>query len=64
MPLRTLDALQPAVALWLREQPQLDHFLCADTTLCEAARQEGLSVMNPEMPEPLCLGRILFFSNP
>jgi predicted nucleic acid-binding protein len=48
--LRTLDALQLSAALWLKDQQQLDHFLCADTTLCEAARQEGLSVMNPETP--------------
>ena len=27
-----------------------DHFLCADLRLCEAARQEGLSVINPEEP--------------
>ena len=47
--LRTLDALQLSAALWLKEQQQLDHFLCADTTLCEAARQEGLSIMNPEI---------------
>jgi predicted nucleic acid-binding protein len=50
LPLRTLDALQLSAALWLKDQQQLDHFLCADTTLCEVARQEGLSVMNPEMP--------------
>jgi predicted nucleic acid-binding protein len=50
LPLRTLDALQLSIALWLKDQQQLDHFLCADTTLCEAARQEGLSVMNPEVP--------------
>jgi predicted nucleic acid-binding protein len=39
-------------------------FRCADATLREAARQEGLSVMNPKMPQPLFLGRMLFFSNP
>ncbi len=49
-PLRTLDALQLSVALWLKDQQQLDHFLCADTNLCDAAQQEGLSVMNPEVP--------------
>jgi predicted nucleic acid-binding protein len=48
--LRTLDALQLSVALWLKNQQQLDHFLCADTALCEVARQEGLSVINPEVP--------------
>jgi hypothetical protein len=50
LPLRTLDALQLSAALWLKDQQQLDHFLCADTILCEAAWQEGLSVVNPEMP--------------
>ena len=49
-PLRTLDALQLAAALWLKDQQQLDHFLCADHRLCEGAQQEGLSVINPEVP--------------
>ena len=48
LPLRTLDALQLSAALWLKSQQQLDHFLCADPKLCEAAEQEGLSVINPE----------------
>jgi hypothetical protein len=42
LPLRTLDALQLSAALWLKSQQQLDHFLCADPKLCEAAQQEGL----------------------
>jgi uncharacterized protein len=49
-PLRTLDALQLSAALWLKSQQQLDYFLCADPRLCEAAQQEGLSVINPEEP--------------
>ena len=49
-PLRTLDALQLSVALWLKDQQQLDYFRCADTQLCNAAQQEGLSVINPETP--------------
>lgn len=49
-PLRTLDALQLAAALWLQTQQQLDYFLCADPKLCEVAHQEGLSVINPEEP--------------
>jgi predicted nucleic acid-binding protein len=49
-PLRTLDALQLSAALWLKDQQQLDHFLCADIKLCDAAQQEGLSVINPETP--------------
>jgi uncharacterized protein len=48
LPLRTLDAFQLSAALWLKAQRQLDHFLCADTKLCDAAYQEGLSVINPE----------------
>ena len=50
IPVRTLDALQLSTALWLKSQQQLDHFLCADPRLCEAAQQEGLSVINPEEP--------------
>ena len=50
LPLRTLDALQLSAALWLKSQQQLDYFLCADPRLCEAAQQEGLSVINPEEP--------------
>jgi hypothetical protein len=49
-PLRTLDALQLSAALWLKNQQQLDYFLCADPRLCEAAQQEGVSVINPEEP--------------
>ena len=49
-PLRTLDAFQLSAALWLKDQQQLDHFLCADAKLCDAAQQEGLSVINPEVP--------------
>ncbi len=50
IPLRTLDALQLAVALWLRDRVHLDLFVCADARLCEVARQEHLRVINPEMP--------------
>jgi predicted nucleic acid-binding protein len=49
IPLRTLDALQLAVALWLRDRGHLDQFLCSDARLCEAARRERLQVSNPEM---------------
>ena len=45
--LRTLDALQLAVALDLHRHSPLDAFVCADTALCDAAQQEGLSVVNP-----------------
>ena len=46
--LRTLDALQLAAALILHERGELDRFVCADATLCDIARAEGLSVLNPE----------------
>ena len=46
--LRALDALQLAVALELRNQELVDHFVAADTVLCEVARLEGFSVINPE----------------
>lgn len=46
--LRALDALQLAVALELRNQELVDHFVAADTILCEVARLEGFSVINPE----------------
>jgi predicted nucleic acid-binding protein len=45
--LRTLDALQLAVALALSHQGLIAHFVCADRRLCETAREEGLSVMRP-----------------
>jgi predicted nucleic acid-binding protein len=48
IPLRTLDAMQLAVALWLRDRGHLDQFVCADAWLCEAAQREGLAVLNPE----------------
>jgi hypothetical protein len=48
--LRTLDALQLAVALDLRDQDLLTQFICADQRLCAIAAVEGLSVVNPEVP--------------
>jgi predicted nucleic acid-binding protein len=48
--LRALDALQLAVASELRSQKLVDHFVAADVILCEVARLEGLSVINPEQP--------------
>jgi predicted nucleic acid-binding protein len=47
--LRTLDALQLAVALDLSRQNLLDHFVVADQALAEVAGLEGLVVINPEM---------------
>ena len=46
--LRALDALQLAVAMELRNQKLVDHFVAADTILCEVAGLEGFSVINPE----------------
>jgi predicted nucleic acid-binding protein len=46
--LRALDALQLAVALELRDQKLVDHFVAADRILCEVAGREGFSVINPE----------------
>jgi len=46
--LRTLDALQLAVALDLSGRSLLDHFVVADAALAEVAVLEGLSVLNPE----------------
>ena len=48
--LRTLDALQLAVALALSHQGMVDHFVCADHRLCEMTIEEGLSVINPHGP--------------
>lgn len=48
--LRALDALQLAVAAELRSQELVDHFVAADAALCEVARLEGFSVVNPEHP--------------
>jgi predicted nucleic acid-binding protein len=48
--LRTLDALQLAVALHLQGAGALDDFVCADTNLCQVAAGEGLAVIDPELP--------------
>lgn len=46
-PLRTLDAIQLAVTLHFHRSFPLDHFVCADQRLCDVARLEGLSVLQP-----------------
>ena len=48
--LRTLDALQLAVALDLNRRTTLEWFLCSDARLCEIAREAGLPVFNPIQP--------------
>jgi uncharacterized protein len=45
--LRTLDAIQLAVALDLHKTFPVDHFVCADQRLCDAAILEGLAIINP-----------------
>ncbi len=51
-PLRTYDALQLAGCLIVfPSAPGPVTFACADTRLCEAARLEGLSTLNPIDPE-------------
>ena len=46
--MRTLDALQLAVAVDLQKNGQLDVFVVADRLLAEIAGLEGLSTLNPE----------------
>ena len=46
---RTLDALQLAVAMRIHPAASLDLFVCADQRLCEIARLEGFVVLNPEL---------------
>ncbi len=48
--LRTLDALQLAVALDLQGQGLIGRFVCADHSLCAIATAEGLPIINPEIP--------------
>jgi hypothetical protein len=48
--LRTLDAIQLAVALDLRGLGLIDRFVCADRNLLAVAALEGLLVMDPEQP--------------
>jgi uncharacterized protein len=48
--LRTLDAIQLAVALRLHQTAPVDQFVCADQRLCDIAVLEGLTVLNPEQP--------------
>jgi predicted nucleic acid-binding protein len=48
--LRTLDAVQLAVALDLQQREGLAEFVCSDKRLCQLAAAEGLAVLNPEQP--------------
>jgi predicted nucleic acid-binding protein len=46
--LRTLDAVQLAVALDLKERGFAEVFVCADKALCQVAESTGFSVLNLE----------------
>lgn len=48
--LRTLDALQLAVALEVQQRVGIDALVAADKVLCEVAALEGFAVINPEQP--------------
>jgi predicted nucleic acid-binding protein len=48
--LRTLDALQLAVALSLHGQGLVNQLVCADQSFCSIAAAEGLITINPEIP--------------
>ena len=48
--LRTLDALQLAIALDLRQVGQVDVLVAADQRLCRVSAMAGCSAVNPEKP--------------
>jgi len=48
--LRTLDALQLAVALEVQDRVGVDALVAADKVFCEVATLEGFAVLNPEHP--------------
>jgi hypothetical protein len=50
--IRTLDAVQLAVALDRDRRHGIDYFVCADANLCEMARAEGFRVINPTTVTP------------
>lgn len=51
--LRTLDALQLAVALDLRHLGQIGVLVAADQRLCRVALMTGCASVNPEKPGPV-----------
>ncbi|MBL8230385.1 MAG: type II toxin-antitoxin system VapC family toxin [Bryobacterales bacterium] len=53
--LRTLDAVQLAIALDLRHLGQVDVLVAADQRLCRVASMAGCSAVNPEKPGPVLL---------
>lgn len=54
--LRTLDALQLAVALDLKQLGTVSLFVAADQKLCRVAQLAGCPAVNPEKPSPVLLG--------
>jgi predicted nucleic acid-binding protein len=48
--LRTLDALQLAVALDLHTKRVVDQFICADQSLLAIAASEGITTVDPQSP--------------
>jgi predicted nucleic acid-binding protein len=51
--LRTLDALQLAVALDLKQIGRITLFLAADQKLCRVAELAGCPAVNPEKADPV-----------
>jgi uncharacterized protein len=51
--LRTLDALQFAIALDLRQQGHIAVLVAADQRLCRVASITGCPAVNPEKPGPM-----------
>ena len=47
--LRTLDAVQLAVAIDLQKRGLVENFVCADKVLCHVAESVGFAVLNPEI---------------
>ncbi len=48
--MRTLDALQLAVALEVQDRVGVEALVAADKILCEVATLQGFAVINPERP--------------
>jgi predicted nucleic acid-binding protein len=48
--LRTLDALQLAIAVDLQSQRMLDYFVCADIKFGKVVKLEKVNFLNPEIP--------------
>lgn len=53
--LRTLDALQLAIALDLKQLEHISLFVAADQKLCRIAPFAGCPAVNPEKPGPVLL---------